>query len=110
MWLWYGLREGWFVGGSLNEPKELNKLLETITLHVARELGQHYFNFQTIVDEFVAAHAVVVVRDFEQAASALVDIIQNTAKAQALNDAAQLIMQKNTGSLQKHIQVIDQYL
>ncbi|WP_180170772.1 3-deoxy-D-manno-octulosonic acid transferase [Acinetobacter sp. YH12027] len=110
LWLWLALSQACFVGGSLNEPGGGHNILEPIALHVPTVLGQHYFNFQTIVDEFVAAHAVVVVQDFEQAASALVEIIQNTAKAQALNDAAQLIMQKNTGSLQKHIQVIDQYL
>ena len=53
---------------------------------------------------------VEVVQDAVQAAEALFELLENAQKAQALNVAAQAIMQKNMGSLQKHVQVIDQYL
>ncbi|MDN5645542.1 MAG: 3-deoxy-D-manno-octulosonic acid transferase, partial [Acinetobacter sp.] len=73
-------------------------------------LGKNYFNFQTIVDEFVQADAVKVVEDAEPAAAVLMTLLEDTEQANTLNQAAQKIMRLNTGSLAKHIQVIDAYL
>ncbi|MDH1439812.1 3-deoxy-D-manno-octulosonic acid transferase [Acinetobacter johnsonii] len=110
MWLWYALSNACFVGGSLNEPGGGHNILEPIALHVPTVLGKNYFNFQTIVDEFVQADAVKVVDDAEQAAALLMTLLEDTEQANTLNQAAQKIMQLNTGSLKKHIQVIDAYL
>ena len=110
MWLWYALSQACFVGGSLNEPGGGHNILEPIALHVATVLGKNYFNFQTIVDEFVAVEGLTVVQDAEQAAQVLIELLTDEAKAKRLNSAAQQIMAKNTGSLAKHIAVIDQYL
>ena len=110
MWLWYALSQACFVGGSLNEPGGGHNILEPIALNVPTVLGKNYFNFQTIVDEFVAAQGVRVVQDAEQAAQVLFELIEDNVQAQRLNAAAQQILQKNTGSLAQHIQVIDQYL
>ncbi|PJG44132.1 3-deoxy-D-manno-2-octulosonate transferase [Acinetobacter tandoii] len=110
LWLWYALSQVCFVGGSLNEPGGGHNILEPIALNVPTILGKNYFNFQTIVDEFVQANAVKVVDTAEQAAGVLMQLLDNTEQAQQLNQAAQQIMQLNKGSLQKHIQVIDGYL
>ncbi|WP_216935761.1 MULTISPECIES: 3-deoxy-D-manno-octulosonic acid transferase [unclassified Acinetobacter] len=110
MWLWYGLSQACYVGGSLNEPGGGHNILEPIALNVPTILGKKYFNFQTIVDEFVQADAVAVVQDAQQAAEVLLELLQDQIKAESLNTAAQKIMQLNTGSLERHIQVIDQYL
>ena len=110
MWLWYALSQACYVGGSLNEPGGGHNILEPIALNVPTVLGKNYFNFQTIVDEFVQADAVAVVQDAKQAAETLLEILNNSAKAESLNTAAQKIMQQNQGSLERHIQVIDQYL
>ncbi|MFN3290016.1 MAG: 3-deoxy-D-manno-octulosonic acid transferase [Acinetobacter sp.] len=110
MWLWYALSDACFVGGSLNEPGGGHNILEPIALHVPTVLGKNYFNFQTIVDEFVQANAVKVVDDAEQAAVVLMTLLDDAEQANTLNQSAQKIMQLNTGSLAKHIQVIDGYL
>ena len=110
LWLWYALSQVCFVGGSLNEPGGGHNILEPIALNVPTILGKNYFNFQTIVDEFVQADAVKVVNTAEQAAVVLMQLLENTEQAQQLNLAAQKIMQLNKGSLDKHIQAIDGYL
>lgn len=110
MWLWYALSQACYVGGSLNEPGGGHNILEPIALNVPTVLGKNYFNFQTIVDEFVQADAVKVVEDAEPAAAVLMTLLEDTDQANTLNQAAQKIMQLNTGSLAKHIQVIDAYL
>jgi 3-deoxy-D-manno-octulosonic-acid transferase len=110
MWLWYALSQACFVGGSLNEPGGGHNILEPIVLNVPTVLGKNYFNFQTIVDEFVAVGGVKVVNDAEQAAKVLIELLNDHLAAEQLNQQAQQIMLKNTGSLAKHIAVIDQYL
>lgn len=110
LWLWYALSDACFVGGSLNEPGGGHNILEPIALDVPTVLGKNYFNFQTIVDEFVQADAVKVVETAEQAAVVLMQLLEDAEQAQQLNQAAQQIMQLNTGSLAKHIQAIDGYL
>ncbi|OTG76364.1 3-deoxy-D-manno-2-octulosonate transferase [Acinetobacter terrae] len=110
MWLWYALSQACFVGGSLNEPGGGHNILEPIALNVPTVLGGNYFNFQTIVDEFVAVDGVKVVDDAEQAAKVLIELLNDHMAAEQLNQHAQQIMLKNTGSLAKHIAVIDQYL
>lgn len=94
MWLWYALSQVCFVGGSLNEPGGGHNILEPIALHVATVLGKNYFNFQTIVDDFVAVKGVTVVQDAEQAAQVLIELLTDEPKAKRLNSAAQQIMAK----------------
>jgi 3-deoxy-D-manno-octulosonic-acid transferase len=110
MWLWYALSQACYVGGSLNQPGGGHNILEPIALNVPTVLGQHYFNFQTIVDEFVTVNGVKVVADFEAASTTLLALISDQKQAQHLNLNAQQVMQNNQGALQKHIQIIDQYL
>ncbi|TCB58825.1 3-deoxy-D-manno-octulosonic acid transferase [Acinetobacter terrae] len=110
MWLWYALSQACFVGGSLNEPGGGHNILEPIALNVPTVLGKNYFNFQTIVDEFATVGGVKVVDDAEQAAKVLIELLNDHMAAEQLNQNAQKIMLKNTGSLAKHIAVIDQYI
>lgn len=110
MWLWYALSQACFVGGSLNSPGGGHNILEPIALHVPTVIGPNYFNFQSIVDEFVAAYAVAVGQDAPQIAAMLIDFIENPALAMQMSENANAIMQKNAGSLAKHIAVLDLYL
>ena len=110
MWLWYALSQVCYVGGSLNEPGGGHNILEPLALNVATVLGKNYFNFQSIVDEFVAAEAVYVVEDAEQAVNTLTQLLFEPALRAQLNQNAQVIMYKNRGSLTEHIHVMIQYL
>ena len=110
MWLWYALSHTCYVGGSLNQPGGGHNILEPIALNVATVLGEHYFNFQTIVDEFIAVEGVQVVSDFAAASQALLELIEHPKQAHNLNSNAQQVMQNNQGALQRHLQIIDQYL
>ena len=110
MWLWYAMSQACYVGGSLNEPGGGHNILEPLALNVATVLGKNYFNFQSMVDEFVAAEAVYVVDDAAQAVKTLTQLLFEPALRAQLNQNAQVIMYKNRGALHEHIQVMDQYL
>ncbi len=110
LWLWYALAQVAYVGGSLNQPGGGHNILEPIALNVATVLGKNYFNFQTIVDEFVQQQAVLVVENAEQAAQICLTLLHDTAQRQQMNDQAQHIMQANQGAVARHIALIDGYL
>lgn len=110
MWLWYALSQACFVGGSLNEPGGGHNILEPIALHVPTVVGKNYFNFQTIVEEFVDANAIKVVDSAEEAIGDLIQLVFDSALVEHLNLNADKIMQQNKGALQKYIFAIDQYL
>lgn len=110
MWLWYGLSQACFVGGSLNEPGGGHNILEPMVLDVPTVIGPNYFNFQAIVDEFIQADAVAVGQSVDEVTQLLVRCLQDQVFAQQLSQHAIEVLNKNKGSLQKHIAVIDTYL
>lgn len=110
MWLWYGLSQACFVGGSLNEPGGGHNILEPMVLDVPTVIGPRYFNFQTIVDEFVAEQAILIGEDAAQVVQQLLSCLENSVHVSQRVERAQQVLQRNQGSLQKHIQLFDHYL
>ncbi len=110
MWLWYALSQACFVGGSLNQPGGGHNILEPIALNVPTVIGPNYFNFQSIVDEFLAADAVKVAETADAVAQCLIQYVEQPESAKVIAENAQLIMQNNAGSLEKHIQALNDYL
>ena len=110
MWLWYALSQACFVGGSLNEPGGGHNILEPMALNVPTVIGPNYFNFQAIVDEFLQADAVAVGQSEHEVATLLVRCLEEQNFAQQLSQHAIDVLNRNKGSLQKHIAVIDGYL
>ena len=110
LWLWYALSQVSFVGGSLNEPGGGHNILESMVLDVPTVIGPRYFNFQTIVDEFIDANAVLIAQDAEQAVAICLACLAEPEQAGQLAQQARHVLQHNQGSLQKHIGVINRYL
>lgn len=110
LWLWYALSQVTYVGGSLNEPGGGHNILEPIAMNVATILGKNYFNFQTLVDEFVENKGVQVVQSVEEAAKLLYTLLNDEQQQQAMIDQANKIFHKNQGSVARHIKLIDQFL
>ncbi|NIE96458.1 3-deoxy-D-manno-octulosonic acid transferase [Acinetobacter sp. Tr-809] len=110
MWLWYALSQACFVGGSLNEPGGGHNILEPMVLNVPTVIGPRYFNFQTIVDEFVAQQGILIGEDAPEVGQQLLACLGDNAQTQQLVQQAQRVLQANKGSLQQHIQCLDHYL
>ncbi|EOR10296.1 3-deoxy-D-manno-octulosonic acid transferase [Acinetobacter genomosp. 15BJ] len=110
MWLWYALSQACFVGGSLNEPGGGHNILEPMVLNVPTVIGPRYFNFQTIVDEFVAQQGILIGEDAAQVGQQLLACLGDNAQTQQLVTQAQRVLHANKGSLQQHIQCLDHYL
>ena len=110
MWLWYALSQACFVGGSLNEPGGGHNILEPMVLNIPTVIGPRYFNFQSIVDEFVAAQGILIGENAAQVAQQLLSCLDDPLQTQQQVAHAQQVLQRNKGSLQKHIRLLDHYL
>lgn len=110
LWLWYALSQVCFVGGSLNEPGGGHNILEPMVLNVPTVIGPRYFNFQTIVDEFIDENGVLIAQDAEQVVAIWMAYLAEPDQAQQVVEQAHKVLQRNQGSLQKHIGVINRYL
>ena len=110
MWLWYALSQACFVGGSLNEPGGGHNILEPMVLNIPTVIGPRYFNFQSIVDEFVAAQGILIGENAAQVAQQLLSCLDDPVQTQQQVAHAQQVLQRNKGSLQKHIQLLEHYL
>ena len=110
MWLWYALSQACFVGGSLNEPGGGHNILEPMVLNIPTVIGPRYFNFQSIVDEFVAAQGILIGENAAQVAQQLLSCLDDPLQTQQQVAHTQQVLQRNKGSLQKHIQLLDHYL
>ncbi|HCU75000.1 MAG TPA: 3-deoxy-D-manno-2-octulosonate transferase [Acinetobacter baumannii] len=110
LWLWYALSQVCFVGGSLNEPGGGHNILEPMVLNVPTVIGPRYFNFQTIVDEFIDENGVHIAQDAEQVVAIWMACLAEPEDAKQVVEQAHKVLQRNQGSLQKHIGVINRYL
>lgn len=110
LWLWYALSQVCFVGGSLNEPGGGHNILEPMVLNVPTVIGPRYFNFQTIVDEFIDENGVLIAQDAEQVVAIWMACLAESDQTQQVVEQAHKVLQRNQGSLQKHIGVINRYL
>lgn len=110
LWLWCALSQVVYVGGSLNEPGGGHNILEPIALNKPTLLGKNYFNFQTIVDEFLVQKGVVVVESASEAVVSMLHLIGQPEQALEQDQCAQRVMQHNQGSVARHIALIDRYL
>ncbi|MBQ1494234.1 MAG: 3-deoxy-D-manno-octulosonic acid transferase, partial [Acinetobacter sp.] len=81
-----------------------------MVLDVPTVIGPRYFNFQTIVDEFVTEQGILVAENAELVIQNLMSCLNHPEQSQRLIHQAKLVLQRNKGSLQKHIQLIDYYL
>lgn len=110
LWLWYALSQVCFVGGSLNEPGGGHNILEPMVLNVPTVIGPRYFNFQTIVDEFIDENGVLIAQNAEQVVAIWMACLAEPDQTQQVVEQAHKVLQRNQGSLQKHIGVINRYL
>jgi len=84
--------------------------LEPISLNLPTVIGPNYFNFQTIVDEFINAEGILIGLNAEEVVAHLIQCLVHNQNVKMVQANAQMIMRRNTGSLQKHIQILNQYL
>lgn len=102
----YALADVALVGGSLIEHGGHN-MLEPIALEKPTLTGLHYFNFLEIAEQLLEAGAIQKVADTQQLARSVAELWSNPEQVQAMNAAAQQVLQRNQGALQRLLDIIE---
>lgn len=109
LWLWYALSQACIVGGSFNVPGGGHNILEPISLNVPTVIGPNYFNFQSIVDEFMQAEGLLIAPDPTIAIQQVQRLLEDARFREKLVGQATTVLAGNRGALQRHIELLDAY-
>ncbi len=95
-----------FVGGSLM-PIGGHNIIETASAQAAIIVGPHMHNFTAVADEFKQAQASTLVTSSDELAKSVLDFLQNTARREKQIQLANVIVEKNSGALEKLLKYTD---
>ena len=98
-----------FVGGSLVKHGGHN-FLEPAIFKLPIISGRHVFNFKHMVDMFVAANAITIVNNSEELAKMSVKFFLDDDLCFESGIKAYNFVLQNRGALEKHLQIIAQFL
>ena len=98
--LFYAASDVTFVGGSL-VPVGGHNLLEPAAQGLPIITGPHLFNAQDMADMFADAGASRVVRDSNELAAAIAELLTDAESARQLGDHALALLTKNRGAVQR---------
>ncbi len=101
----YALADVAFVGGSLIKHGGHN-MLEPVALAKPTLIGPHYFNFLEIAQQLLAAGGLQEVAHTQQLAQAVSRLWTSQDRAQQMCHAAQQVLERNQGALQRLLDII----
>lgn len=107
--VWLALAHVAFVGGSL-VPTGGHNVLEPLALGVPALTGPHYFNFEAINRELLAAEALAVVDDDEALALAVTRLLDDPVLASARRDAGLTVLAANRGAVSRQLALLAPWL
>lgn len=105
----YALADVALVAGSLIEHGGHN-MLEPIALAKPTLTGPHYFNFLEIAEQLLEAGGLREVADTHALTHAVAELWRNPEQAQTMCAAAQQVLQRNQGALQRLLDSIEAQL
>ena len=104
---YYSVADIVFVGGSLVKRGGHN-ILEPASLRKPVIFGPYMFNFRQISKLFLANQAALMVRNSQELADKVKELLSNNLLAQGLVQRAYELIIKNRGATNKNIQIIKQ--
>lgn len=103
--LFYAASDVSFVGGSL-VPHGGHNLLEPAILGRAVVTGPHFFNFNEITKQFLAADAALLVNDTEELAKTVITLLQNSEQRAQMTEAGLKLIANSQGASTRLVNLI----
>lgn len=104
--IFYGTADVAFVGGSLIAHGGHN-LLEPAALSRPVITGPHYFNFLEVTQRFLEHHAAIEVKNPEQLADTVIELLKAPQRRAEMGDAGKLLIEQSKGASQRLLNLID---
>ena len=106
---WFTLSDVAFIGGSL-VPFGGHNILEPAALKKPILSGEHVTNLKALFEPFIEANAIHIVKNSNELADNLYQLINNPEQAQALGTKAHDCFSAQTGALQRTLTLITPFL
>jgi len=103
--LFYAASDLAFVGGSL-VPHGGHNLLEPAILGRAVITGPHFFNFNEITKQFLAANAAIQVNDTQELAETVINLLQNSEQRAQMSEAGLKLIATSQGASTRLVNLI----
>jgi len=103
--LFYAASDIAFVGGSL-VPHGGHNILEPAILGRAVITGPHFFNFNDITKQFLAANAAVQVNDTKELADTVITLLQNSQQRAQMGEAGLKLIANSQGASTRLVNLI----
>jgi len=103
--LFYAASDLAFVGGSL-VPHGGHNLLEPAILGRAVITGPHFFNFNEITKQFIAANAAIQVNDTQELAETVINLLQNSQQRAQMSEAGLKLIATSQGASTRLVNLI----
>ena len=107
--LFYAASDVAFVGGSL-VPHGGHNVLEPAALGRAVLTGPHFFNFNEITQQFLAAEAALKVNDTRALADITIDLLNNPQKRADMGEEGLKLISKSQGASDRLVNLIKYHL
>ncbi|AFI83594.1 lipid IV(A) 3-deoxy-D-manno-octulosonic acid transferase [Methylophaga nitratireducenticrescens] len=107
--VFYGTADVAFVGGSLVNHGGHN-ILEPAALSRPVITGPHYFNFLEVTRQFLEHHAAIEVKNPEQLADSVIELLKDPQRRAEMGDAGKLLIEQSKGASQRLLNLIDVHI
>jgi len=105
----YSMADVVIIGGSFI-PHGGQNPLEAIYYKRPVIFGQHMFNFQEITEEIIGNGAGVRVDNREDLARVLIELLNDPDMRKKMGEKGYQIIQKNRGTVEKNLVIVEKYL
>lgn len=107
--MFYAASDVAFVGGSL-VPVGGHNLLEPAAQALPIVTGPHLYNAQDMADMFVEMKACQIVKNADELATAVADLLENAEEAAAMGQNALTLLEQNRGALSRLLVLLEPLL
>jgi len=109
LFFYYAIADVAFMGGSF-APIGGHNFLECVAVNTPIIIGPHYHNFKAMVNMFNRGGGIQVCQDANDAKNILQTLLTDENKREQQASSATKIWAKNSGSVERHVALVDQLL
>jgi 3-deoxy-D-manno-octulosonic-acid transferase len=104
----WGLADVAFVGGSLDGRRGGQNVIEPAAYGAAVLFGPHVWNFRDAVNRLLQANAAIQVRDADELAEHVEQLLADKTSRDRLGEAARLLVRQQRGATARTLDILDE--
>jgi len=106
----WGLADVGYVGGTLDGKRGGQSMIEPAGYGVPTVFGPHIWNFRDAAKRLVEVNGAVMVRDADEVAVAIGELLENATLRQTMGEAARTFVCNQQGATERTLDVLDRLI